>query len=333
MKLSMPIQVGDKTLLDVDASIDNERTMDVIKANGVKKVDVKKTYLKELTESYPEFYSYQNDKLNKAKERGTESRSRAAESIVKARRIQSKAPMISILAKPSDIPDLEKVLIPYFLIEMSSSRWRDINEKVNRSKVVVIWIDGFTDEEQATIRSEAKKNHPDLRILAVYRQFYSGKLDSVKWINNGLHVFDVCFVTALPEKVSEFGLENLSGCNLASLKQPFIQILSDGNFEEEIETWLEEHPNLAISCESVEDAKCNSESRFAIVRVKNEKAQLPELFDQLRMRGFSMNKLVVIPDTISKEEIEGIKTFGRVFVMLGGIGNSKLTALVEKIKA
>lgn len=333
MKLSMPITIGDKTLLDADTTIDTEKTLDVIKSNGVKKLDVKKTYLRELCDKYPEFYSFKNDRLSKAMEKGTESRYLAAEGIVKARQLSPKPPSISILAKPKDLPDLEKVLVPYFSIELATTKWREINDKRNRSKVMVIWIDSFSEEERRTIKNDAKKNHPDLKIIAVYRQFYTGPFDSVKWLDNGVHLFNACFISAFPDKVEEFGVNNLTGVHLNHIKKPFIQLLSDGNFEDELSEWMTANSEIDVTCENIDESKFNPDSRFALVRVKNDNAKLPDIFNQLKNQGFGFMKMVVIPENINKEEIEGIKSLGRVFVMIGGIANPKLTALIDKIKA
>jgi hypothetical protein len=333
MKLSMPITAGDKTLLDVDASIDNERTLDVIKANGVKKVDVRKTYLKELSDAYPEFYKNKNDKISKAKEKGTESRSRAAESYVKARRLQPKPPVISILAKPIDLPDLQKVLMPYFQIEVATSKWHEINDKLNRSKVIVIWVDDFTEEEQRTIKIEAKKNHSGTKLLAVYRNYYQGTMDSVKWLDYGLQVFNASFLLACPDKASEFGVDSIKGVRLASLNRTYIQLISDGNHEQEIEDWMSKNHEIDVTCHNIESAKYNPASKFALVRIKNSGSQLPQIFNTLKSKGFNFMKMVVLPDNISKEEIEALKALGRVFVLIGGLSNEKLTSLVDKIKA
>ena len=326
----MPVVVGDKTLLDSGAVIESARTLEVIKANGVLKIDVNKAHLPELAEKYPEFYALRNEEVVRAKELGREGRNHAAEEWSKARSLVPKAPTVSILAKAQDLPDLQGVLAPYFLFEHVSSRYREISGKISRSKVLVVWVDGYTEEELRFMFMDCKKENPELKFLAVVRNSYAGPWPSVRWLNGGTQVFKALFLTVFPEKFSEFS-EGLVASHLNHSAFPLVHLITCDSAILEVDQWLSKWDGISIVVHRIDEAK-QIHSKLAIFRYINEKADVCEQLAKLSAKGFSPQKILIILGKIAKTEVDGLRGFGRLMLQMGSLDNEKSNNLIEKLR-
>jgi hypothetical protein len=329
MKLSMPVIVGDKTLLDSGAVIESNRMLDVVKANGVLKLDVHKVHIPELAEKHPEFYALHNEEVAKAKELGREGRTLAAEEWSKARRLSPKAPIVSILAKSQDCPDLQGILSPYFSLEHVVNRYREISGKLSRSKALVVWVDSFTDEELRFMQMDCKKENPELKFLAVVSETYTGPWPSVRWLGNGSQVFKALFLTLFPEKFSEFPIP-MTGTHLGHSTYPSLQLIACEGSIPEVDQWLTKWEGLSVQVHKPEEAKPWG-AKLTIFRFPNEQANICDHLAKLSAKGFNPQKMLIIIGKIAKEEVECLKGFGRLMVQVGTLDNEKTNNLMTKL--
>lgn len=330
MTLSMPVVVGDKVLLDSGSKIETEKVMDVIKANGVTKLDVKKQHIPELAKNYPEFYGRHGEEIAKAKASGRQTRVMAADEWTKARGLVPKPPAVSLLARPQDLPDLSRLLMPYFPIEVQGNRFREIADKLKRTRLLVVWVDGFTPDERAFIRSEIKRDHADTKILAVTRGGYCGPWDVVRWMGSGSQVFKAAFLCRFPEHVGAFESQ-LLGAHLHEVQQPLIHVVTDAPSLETVDEWLQQWEQVHFSIAEVGDAKPVAGAVLTFFYFQNKEAALAEHLKALFAAGYPQQKVLVVVDGIAKEEVEGLKAFGRLLLQMGGLENEKIKTLLGKV--
>ena len=330
MKLSMPVVVGDKVLLDSGSQIDSDRAMDLMRANGVKKLDVHKAHIPELAKNFPEFYGKHGDEIARARESGRIGRVQAAEEWGKARKLNPKPPVISLVARAQDLHDLKRVLVPYFGIEHETSRYREISGKLSRSKMIVVWVDGFTKDELSFMNSDAKKENPDLKFMAITASTYDGPWATVRWLDQGTQVFKAVFLGFFPEHEKEFE-HPLTGAFLPALKFPKIHWITDAASIDDLDEWILKWEGLGSVVHDITATEPVSGAILTIFYFKNEDAQLAEKLKVLFQKKFNPQKVLIVLDKLSKEEVVELKNFGRLMLQLGGLGNEKLSELIKKI--
>jgi hypothetical protein len=330
MKLSMPVVVGDKVLLDSGAQIETDKILDTVRANGVLKLDVHKSHIPELAEKYPEFYGKHGEEIAKAKQSGRLGRVKSADEWSKARKLRPKAPVLSLIARPQDLPDLKKLLMPYFPIEMEGSRYREMSGRFSRSKMLVVWVDGFTKDELQFMAQDSKKENPDMKFLAITSSFYQGPWDVVRWMDHGLHVFRAVFSGFYPEQHNEFETK-LIGSSLQKVGLPSVHVISDDESMKSVDQWLENWEGLGARVTHVNESQPLSNMTLVMAYFSNGDQKLPEKLKTLFSKGFSSQKTLVVVDKIDKSEVEPLKAFGRLMLQMGGLENDKLSGLLKKV--
>jgi hypothetical protein len=330
MKLSMPVVFGDKVLMDSGSQIDTDRAMELICANGVKKLDVHKSHIPELAKKHPEFYGKHGDEIAKAKESGRIGRIQAANEWGEARKLNPKAPVVSLVARAQDLPDLKRVLVPYFGIEHETSRYRDISGSLSRSKMIVVWVDGFTKDELSFMNSDARKENPDIKLIAITALTYDGPWPTVRWLEHGTQVFKgvfLCFFTQY-EKAFE---HPLTGAYLPALKAPKIHWVTDPSSVHVLDQWLLRWEGLGAVVHDSSAMEPVSGAMLTIFYFKNEGANLAEKLKDIFLKNFNPQKVLIVIDHLSKEEVIELKSFGRLMLQMGGLGNDKLSGLIQKV--
>lgn len=330
MKLSIPVVVGDKTLLDAGAVISSENLLDKVKANGVTKLDVHKAHIRELSEKYPEFYGNQGEAVAKAKESGRQKRVALAEEWAMARKLNPRAPFVTLLAGNKDLPDLSKLLVPYFQVEQEGSRFREVADKITRSKLILLWVDGFTSEKLSFIRNHLKNELDHIGVLAISRDFTPSHWPSVRWLRAGESVFRAAFLSIYPVHAEAFSASSLAGVSLPAIKKPVVQIISHGPIVGEADEIVEAYPGIDFRVFPFEEAKFK-DALFAIYRAQNKDQNLIAELKELFGRGYPPGKLLIAIETLSNEELVALSKVGKLLVQVGPFLSQKVKAVLDKI--
>ena len=326
MKLSMPLVVGDKTLLDSETSIDSERMLDIIKANGVKKIDVRSSYLGELAENFPEFYSLQQERLQNARNSGRIRRVENADFLHKVRQLERKAPTITIISKIDFITDIKKILSPYFQMEHVVTSIGDTVQSIARSKLVVFMSDGFTPNEQNDFKREMKKEHREVKVIAAYKEYDPGFDRGVRLQGQAMsNLLPACFFSCFPQHIGEFAKNDLPGVRLNELSRPLLQVLVDENCSHEVDDFMEQTSSVALSIGKFDRYSFFEGTSGLLLRLKNEDSSLVKHLVEIKKLLASIPKIYVVISHVSKEEVAQLRSLGgRLNVMLGDLSTGKL---------
>ena len=330
MKLSMPIVVGDKTLLDAGASIDSEKILQRVINNGVEKVDVHKSHIGELSREYPEFYQRHRDQVSQAKEEGQAKRAQVAQDWAHCRTLVRRPPSITLLAKGLFLADSSKWLSPFFPFEHSTSSFREIENSLGRSKMIVIRLNGFGDEELSYIRASLKKAQHQIPVLAIVDDFYSGPWDTVRWGKDGSSVFRATFFRLFPEHASSFPSGGISGYHSDTLKRPSFHLITRESSVKEADAFFEEWPGIDVRVSHVDDAS-PSQDHVTIFRCPNNDQSLLKDVKTLHDKGHDLQRLMILIDEVNKEEVSLLTKMGRLRLQLGKLDHPSLQDILKQL--
>lgn len=319
----MPVIVGDKTLLDAGVSIDSEKLLERVINNGVDKLDVHKSHIGELSKKYPEFYARHQEKVSKAKEAGQARRAKVAEDWAHCRSIVRRPPTITLLAKPMVLPDTSKWLTPFFPIEFSSSSFRDIEASIARTKLIVLRLKGFGDEELDYIRASLRKRPDKVPVLAVVDSFYSGPWDCVRWGGDGASLFRAAFSKLFPEHALSFPEAGIVGFHCESLNRPSVHLIGRENILEEAGRFFEKWPNLDSRISHVDEAQPGKD-HVTVFRCPNGDGRLIDDVKTLRANGLDLQNVQILIDEVKKEEVGELSKMGKLRLQLGNLGHQSL---------
>ena len=330
MKLSMPVVVGDKTLLDSGASIDSEKMLERVINNGVTKIDVHKSHIRELSEKYPEFYQRHKEKVSQAKEAGQARRAQVAKDWAHCRSLVRRPPSITILAKPMHLPDTSKWLSPFFPIEHSSSSFREIADSIGRSKMIVIRLKDFGEEELDYIRTELKKGPQSIPVLAVVDSFYHGPWETVRWGSDGSAIFRAAFVGVFPEHEKSFPEGGVVAYHTESLKRPTCHFISRESSLKEADEFFDKWPGIDVRVSHVEEAK-PSQEHLTIFRCPNGDQSLLKDVKKLFDNGHDLRRMMIFVDEVNKDEVGILSKMGKLKLQLGNLQHQTLEDFLAQL--
>jgi len=331
MKLTMPIVVKGKTILDSGASIENTNILEKVKLNGVKKVDVSGDYAKKLAELYPDFYSNHNDSISQAKESGRVRRVATADFLISLRNNHPQAPTITLLAGIDSATDIKKHLISYFRIEKTSSQISGVVEGFKKTELIVINTEDFAAENIKQLKRDLSKSAPKVKILAIYFTNSPDFENTFCFVDNGSQLLKTCATMAFGKDLSMEEEDYPLACSITGLNRPLINIVSELEFKTEVQAFSMSQNKTDITFNTIESYFNIPRTDLVILRISNEKENLIELINELRKRGLNIQKLVIIISKITQETAVGIKNLGKLKVLLGDMKNPKLSTFIASL--
>jgi hypothetical protein len=332
MKLVMPVVVNGATLLDADAIIDSERILDRIINAGVKKIDVHRSYLRELAKAYPEFYEKHLEKMTAAKTSGLHQRISVAEEWGMARSLKPKAPAIGLLANPIDLPDVQALMSPYFTIGHSGQSYRELAGQWGSMKLLMVWVDGYTEDELKYMENHLKKENPDLKTLALVSAVYNGNWPSIRWLGNGIQAFRAAFLTVYPKFKDRVKMD-FYGSDLSFTSYPKLHIITDATTNREVDPWLKKWSGWSVVVNDIDEKIKRVEAKLTIISLENTDQDLSERLKNLAKAGVPLKRSFIVCHKIAKEEVPELKNLGRLMLQVGQVDNEKLNAVLQKLSA
>jgi hypothetical protein len=332
MKLSMPIVVNGKTILDSGKSIENEGILEKVKLNGVKKIDVKGEYAEKLAKAHPDFYSNHNESISKAKESGRMRRVETADFLISLRNNHPKAPTITLLAGLDTATDIKKQLIRYFKIENTSAQISGVVEDFKKTELIVICTEDFASENIKQLKRELSKNAPKVKILAVYFSICPDFENTLCFLDNGSQLLKTCAYMAHGTQLSLDKEDYPLACSIKELNRPLVHIISESEFNNEVKSF-------SMSQNTIDSAFCTLETysniprtALVVLRISNEKENLLEIINALRKNGLNLQKLIIIISKITQETVVAIKVLGKLKILLGDMNNPKFITYISSLK-
>lgn len=330
MKLSMPLVINGKTLLDSGVAIDSERMLNLVKENGVERIDVKGEYLESLSNKYPEFYNSKKEKVLEAKSSGRMKRAESADFLVKIRTSKEKVPTISICAHRDALVDIKTKLAIYFKIELISDTLGDVVQSMARSSLLIIFCDDFKDDPLREAKKNMAKLHPKIKTLGVYQNSQSIFTNSLKWLDNGAHLLKAAFISCYPEKLKEFEIEIPGSC-IPALNRSLLDIVYHGDVDG-VEQFVDGLEGFDVRLSTLDEYRHEMRSKLVLFRIDNRDNLLLENIKKNVNISKNLNKVLIIVSQISKEEALAVKAMGNVRILLGDLQNEKLFAFLLKLK-
>lgn len=333
MIITMPIVINGKSLFDSGNAIEDQKTLDKVIQNGVKRVDVSGSYAKELAEQYPDDYKGHNDQINAAKESGRLRRVDNAEFLMKIRELEPKSPVLSICASIDYASDIKKQIISYFRIEETFSLLgQSIFNDMVKAKLLVISLDCWTEENIKQFMSQYKQKKCNFHILGIYKNKFYPVTNTLYFCDNGSQLMKACFYLTASEE-NTLRLKNPPyGAQITTLNRPLIQIISDFKTYDECVNFSMNYTNSDMTFHSVETYHQNPVTMLTLLYIDEIEGSLTKLLLELKQKQMNFNKLLIIISKITKDNAEEIKKLGNIKVLLGNLDNSKLKAFMMNLK-